>query len=82
LVAGPRDIIAIVEGIGFDASLFKRDLQSGSDYLNQREEIRKWRNSFLVGQPFHFQFCRAKLNHRLHSPPPPPHTQKKSGNDL
>ena len=45
---GPRDIIAIIEGIGFEAALFKRDFQNGADYLNQREEIKKWRNSFLV----------------------------------
>ena len=48
LVLGPRDIISLIEDIGFEAVLFKRDLHSGQDYLNQREEIKKWRNSFLV----------------------------------
>ena len=52
---GPRDIISIVEGAGFEASIFKRDLQGAGDYLSQREEIKKWRNSFFVScQCFRF----------------------------
>lgn len=51
-VLGPRDIIAIVEGVGFEAKLFKRDFHNGADYLSQREEITKWRNSFLVSLIF------------------------------
>ena len=54
-VLGPRDIISQIEDIGFEAILFKRDRHSGQDYLNQREEIKKWRNSFLVT----FSFCTS-----------------------
>jgi hypothetical protein len=53
-----------VEGIGFEASLFKRDFQNGADYLNQREEIKKWRNSFLV----RIFFFDLRNNHERVSP--------------
>lgn len=47
-ISGPRDIISAIESIGFSASVFKRDFQSNADYLSQKDEIEKWRASFIV----------------------------------
>nr|DBA32557.1 TPA: hypothetical protein GDO54_000340 [Pyxicephalus adspersus] len=44
-VVGPRDIIRVIEGIGFQASLPKRDPTAHN--LDHKQEIRHWRNSFL-----------------------------------
>ena len=49
---GPRDIIEAVKDLGFDAKLFQRDVQDASRALKHQEEIRKWRNSFLVSLIF------------------------------
>merc|ERR1719414_436154 len=53
-IIGPRDVITIVEGIGFEAKLYRRgiDESSSKSYLNHTEEIRKWRNSFFISLIF------------------------------
>ncbi|XP_072126970.1 copper-transporting ATPase 1 isoform X3 [Mobula birostris] len=43
---GPRDIIKIIEGLGYDASLVKKDRTAS--HLDHREEIRRWKRSFLI----------------------------------
>uniref|UniRef100_A0A670I0S5 Copper-transporting ATPase 2 n=1 Tax=Podarcis muralis TaxID=64176 RepID=A0A670I0S5_PODMU len=49
-VVGPRDVIKIIEGIGFQASLAKRDPKDHN--LDHKEEIRQWRKSFLCSLVF------------------------------
>ncbi|KAL3272236.1 hypothetical protein HHI36_022719 [Cryptolaemus montrouzieri] len=49
-VTGPRDIIKAIEDLGFTVAVFNKD--RGGDYLQQKEEIRKWRNAFLVSLIF------------------------------
>ncbi|XP_061478343.1 copper-transporting ATPase 2 isoform X2 [Rhineura floridana] len=49
-VVGPRDIINVIEGIGFQASLAKRDPKDHN--LDHKEEIQKWRKSFLYSLLF------------------------------
>nr|XP_060642807.1 copper-transporting ATPase 2 isoform X1 [Anolis sagrei ordinatus] len=49
-VVGPRDIIKIIEGIGFQASLAKRDPKDHN--LDHKQEIRQWRKSFLFSLVF------------------------------
>ncbi|KAM9319864.1 copper-transporting ATPase 2 [Gastrophryne carolinensis] len=44
-VVGPRDIIQVIEEIGFQASLSKKDPTANN--LDHKQEIRQWRNSFL-----------------------------------
>ncbi|KAM5181761.1 copper-transporting ATPase 2 [Mantella aurantiaca] len=44
-VIGARDIIQVIESIGFRASLSKRDPTAHN--LDHKQEIRLWRNSFL-----------------------------------
>nr|XP_020643725.1 copper-transporting ATPase 2 [Pogona vitticeps] len=44
-VVGPRDIIKIIQGIGFQASLAKRDPKDHN--LDHKQEIQQWRKSFL-----------------------------------
>ncbi|XP_044300101.1 copper-transporting ATPase 2 isoform X1 [Varanus komodoensis] len=44
-VVGPRDIIQMIEGLGFQASLAKRDPKDHN--LDHKQEIRQWRTSFL-----------------------------------
>uniref|UniRef100_A0A4W5RNF6 P-type Cu(+) transporter n=1 Tax=Hucho hucho TaxID=62062 RepID=A0A4W5RNF6_9TELE len=45
-VTGPRDVIKLIENLGFAASLVKRD-RTGS-HLDHSREITQWRKSFLV----------------------------------
>ncbi|KAL0973742.1 hypothetical protein UPYG_G00210340 [Umbra pygmaea] len=45
-VTGPRDVIKLIENLGFDASLVKRD-RPGS-HLDHSREITQWRRSFLI----------------------------------
>ncbi|XP_041438548.1 copper-transporting ATPase 2 isoform X1 [Xenopus laevis] len=47
---GPRDIIQVIQGIGFQASLAKRDPTAHN--LDHKEEIKQWRNSFLFSLLF------------------------------
>ncbi|XP_067419165.1 copper-transporting ATPase 2 [Emydura macquarii macquarii] len=47
---GPRDIIQIIEGMGFHASLAKRDPNAHN--LDHKKEIKQWRKSFLCSLMF------------------------------
>ena len=48
---GPRDIVKLVNGLGFTASIVtKEDRFDG--FLDHQTEIRKWRNSFLISLIF------------------------------
>ncbi|KRT84534.1 hydrolase, partial [Oryctes borbonicus] len=49
-VTGPRHIIEAINKLGFHADLFARD--RGGGYLEQKEEIRKWKYAFLVSLLF------------------------------
>ncbi|XP_053312296.1 copper-transporting ATPase 2 [Spea bombifrons] len=49
-VVGPRDVIQIIEDIGFQASLSKTDPTAHK--LDHKEEIRQWRKSFLFSLVF------------------------------
>ncbi|KYO34359.1 hypothetical protein Y1Q_0007630 [Alligator mississippiensis] len=44
-IIGPRDIIKIIQNLGFQASLAKRDPNYHN--LDHKKEIRQWRKSFL-----------------------------------
>ncbi|XP_024144754.1 copper-transporting ATPase 2 isoform X1 [Oryzias melastigma] len=48
-ILGPRDIIRIIQSLGFDASLEKRSFKTTVDHT---EEIRQWRTSFLFSLVF------------------------------
>ena len=37
---GPRDIIEMISGLGFEASLFTRGIDTSASYLSHQEEIR------------------------------------------
>ena len=54
LQLGPRDLIEVIEGIGFKANLFERGGDGGmtSSHLQHREEIAKWRQSFIINLVF------------------------------
>ncbi|XP_068570699.1 copper-transporting ATPase 1 isoform X2 [Cebidichthys violaceus] len=45
-IMGPRDVIKLIENLGFEASLVKRDRTAS--HLDHSKEIRQWRKSFLV----------------------------------
>ncbi|KAM4555012.1 copper-transporting ATPase 1 isoform 1-T1 [Odontesthes bonariensis] len=45
-IIGPRDIIKLIENMGFEASLVKRD--RAASHLDHSKEIKQWRKSFLV----------------------------------
>ncbi|CAK6956485.1 copper-transporting ATPase 1 [Scomber scombrus] len=49
-IIGPRDIIKLIENMGFEASLVKRDRTAS--HLDHSKEIRQWRKSFLVSLIF------------------------------
>ncbi|XP_030056304.1 copper-transporting ATPase 2 isoform X2 [Microcaecilia unicolor] len=49
-VIGPRDIIRIIEGLGFQAALAKRD--PAAHHLDHKVEIKQWRKSFLFSLIF------------------------------
>ncbi|KAM7417811.1 hypothetical protein PAMA_017452 [Pampus argenteus] len=49
-IIGPRDIIKLIENLGFQASLVKRDRTAS--HLDHSKEIRQWRKSFLVSLIF------------------------------
>ncbi|CAJ1087759.1 copper-transporting ATPase 2 [Xyrichtys novacula] len=48
-VLGARDIIKIIQGLGFEASLVKAGFKNNLDHS---EEIRQWKNSFLLSLIF------------------------------
>ncbi|XP_078258994.1 copper-transporting ATPase 2-like isoform X2 [Rhinoraja longicauda] len=47
---GPRDVIRMIQGLGFGASLVKRD--TAVHNLEHKEEIKQWRKSFLFSLVF------------------------------
>ncbi|XP_062908986.1 copper-transporting ATPase 2 [Mobula hypostoma] len=47
---GPRDVIRIIEGLGYSASVVKS--QSAVHNLDHKEEIKQWRKSFLLSLVF------------------------------
>ncbi|XP_017567032.1 copper-transporting ATPase 1 [Pygocentrus nattereri] len=49
-VTGPRVIIGLIENLGFEASLVKKD-RSGS-HLDHSREIEQWKKSFLISLVF------------------------------
>lgn len=49
---GIRDIIDCINKLGFTAILFSNKDKENRDYLDQREEINKWRTAFLVSLIF------------------------------
>lgn len=49
-MTGARTIIEQINSLGFQAELFQRDNQG--DYLQHKEEIKKWRNAFLLSLTF------------------------------
>ena len=52
LFLGPRDIIQLIEELGFRAAVHKRKLDDTSNFLSHQEEIRKWKSSFLISLIF------------------------------
>ncbi|XP_059184107.1 copper-transporting ATPase 2 isoform X2 [Centropristis striata] len=48
-VLGARDIIKIIQSLGFEASLVKAGIKNNLDHT---EEIRQWKNSFLLSMVF------------------------------
>lgn len=49
---GIRDIVESINKLGFTASLFSNRDKENRDYLDQKEEISKWRTAFLVSLIF------------------------------
>ncbi|XP_043798038.1 copper-transporting ATPase 1 isoform X3 [Apis laboriosa] len=49
---GIRDIIECINKLGFTAMLFSNRDKENRDYLDQKEEINKWRTAFLVSLIF------------------------------
>ncbi|XP_025830887.1 copper-transporting ATPase 1 isoform X2 [Agrilus planipennis] len=49
-ITGPRAIIDAIKKLGYNADL--ASATKDADYLNQKEETRKWRNAFLVSLIF------------------------------
>ena len=47
---GPRDVVEAINSLGFTATLSTN--ADKHDYLEHREEIRKWRSSFLISLVF------------------------------
>nr|XP_020640036.1 copper-transporting ATPase 1 isoform X1 [Pogona vitticeps] len=45
-IVGPRNIIRIIEDLGFNAELVKKD--RSASHLDHKQEIRRWKRSFLV----------------------------------
>lgn len=48
---GPRQILDRIKDLGFEAFPFT-DHKMDASYLNQKEEVKKWRNSFLLSLVF------------------------------
>ncbi|KAI4498530.1 hypothetical protein M0802_006465 [Mischocyttarus mexicanus] len=51
-VMGIRDIVDSINKLGFTATLFSNKDKENRDYLDQKEEIKKWRSAFLISLIF------------------------------
>uniref|UniRef100_A0ACB8FW81 ATPase Cu transporting protein 7A n=1 Tax=Sphaerodactylus townsendi TaxID=933632 RepID=A0ACB8FW81_9SAUR len=49
-IVGPRDIIQIIQNVGFNASLVKKD--RSASHLDHKQEIRQWKRSFVISLIF------------------------------
>jgi copper ion binding protein len=49
-IIGPRDIVEAVNNMGFTANIVGKDTKS--NYLDHKEDIRKWRSSFFISLVF------------------------------
>ncbi|XP_012251963.2 copper-transporting ATPase 1 isoform X2 [Athalia rosae] len=49
---GVRDIIEIINKLGFTATLFSNEDKENRGYLDHKDEIRKWRVTFLISLIF------------------------------
>ncbi|XP_070553756.1 copper-transporting ATPase 1-like isoform X2 [Ptychodera flava] len=49
---GPRDIVSLVTDMGFEVSVTSDDPKNRAAHLDYKEEIKKWRTSFLVSLIF------------------------------
>ncbi|KAL8181249.1 UNVERIFIED_CONTAM: ATPase Cu transporting protein 7A [Gekko kuhli] len=49
-IVGPRDILQIIESVGFTASLVKKD--RSASHLDHKQEIRQWKRSFVISLIF------------------------------
>ncbi|XP_060105207.1 copper-transporting ATPase 1 [Heteronotia binoei] len=49
-IVGPRDILQLIESLGFHASLVKRD--RSASHLDHKQEIRQWKRSFVISLIF------------------------------
>ncbi|XP_071951296.1 copper-transporting ATPase 1-like isoform X2 [Antedon mediterranea] len=47
-LVGPRDVMEYVRDVGFGASLATNDTKSKMAIIDHKEDIRRWRNSFLL----------------------------------
>uniref|UniRef100_A0A8D9A569 P-type Cu(+) transporter n=1 Tax=Cacopsylla melanoneura TaxID=428564 RepID=A0A8D9A569_9HEMI len=51
-VTGPRNVMECIEKLGFTTALLNSKDKDSRAYLDQRDEIRKWRNAFLISLLF------------------------------
>ncbi|XP_054851978.1 copper-transporting ATPase 1 [Eublepharis macularius] len=49
-IVGPRDILQMIESLGFKASLVKKD--RSASHLDHKQEIRQWKRSFVISLIF------------------------------
>lgn len=50
-VIGPRDVLNMIEGMGFEASLISES-DTRTSYLDHSQDIKRWRTSFLISLIF------------------------------